>query len=229
MQSRCILVVGIHRSGTSAVAGILHNLGVYMGKPPDDIDPDFWYEGWPAYSTNPRAQFEDADVCAINRKLTGLNWRTPTPLAIFHEDGMGYVPALGIERKEMPLWGLKDPVLCFTAPVFIRGLQAADIDVGIIHVHRNFEASVDSLERRDDLPRPVVEHILAQYYLAQNDVRGRYNDVPNINITFPNLFMDTEKTVRETATWVFRDREPPSDEQIAKAVAHIDPGLNHHG
>jgi hypothetical protein len=33
MEQRCVTVLGMHRSGTSLVTGVLHHLGVDMGQP----------------------------------------------------------------------------------------------------------------------------------------------------------------------------------------------------
>lgn len=229
MTSRSILVVGIHRSGTSAIAGILHHLGVNMGKPPEGIEPDFWYAGWPAYDSNPRAQFEDGELCAINRKLIGPDWRTPPPVGMLRNQGFAGAMELAAKLEEIPLSGLKDPALCFTAGVFIKELRRSGVDVGIIFVHRDFDAIVDSLLEREPIPRPVMAYIAAQYFVAMNNVRGLFPEIPQLDVTFPYLFQDTAGAAKKIAKWAFKDREPPTPEQIAAAVDHIDHGLNHHG
>ena len=37
-MSRCVVVLGMHRSGTSCITRMLHHLGVYLGENIDD-DP----------------------------------------------------------------------------------------------------------------------------------------------------------------------------------------------
>ena len=54
----CVIVIGCYRTGTSAVAGVLHHLGVSMGK---SFDP-------PAKS-NPKGFFEDLDFKNLHPML----------------------------------------------------------------------------------------------------------------------------------------------------------------
>src|SRR5271155_6002863 len=65
-SSRAVLVLGMHRSGTSAVARGLQMLGVYLGNDFLCAKPD-----------NPRGYWEDRNIYDINERLLavlGLKW-----------------------------------------------------------------------------------------------------------------------------------------------------------
>ena len=66
---RLVLVLGMHRSGTSTLARGLRVLGVALGK-----------NLLPAHPCNPKGFFEDAGLYAFNKALLaqlGLTWRSP--------------------------------------------------------------------------------------------------------------------------------------------------------
>ena len=65
-SSRAVLVLGMHRSGTSALARGLQTLGVYLGN--DFISPK---------PDNPTGYWEDRNIFEINERLLavfGLKW-----------------------------------------------------------------------------------------------------------------------------------------------------------
>ena len=91
VPSRCILVLGTGRSGTSAVGGMLYKLGVWMGD--SFVGRD---------QTNPHGTFEDAELFYITRQM---------------RSGIVLPEAYGTQiarRNQRLLWGWKDPALVFT-------------------------------------------------------------------------------------------------------------------
>ena len=76
--STAVIVLGMHRSGTSALAGILHHLGVELGDRLMQASPD-----------NPRGYWEHRDIVAVNHKLMaelGWSWDDIRPLPARWED-----------------------------------------------------------------------------------------------------------------------------------------------
>lgn len=68
-QSKEVIILGMHRSGTSMVAGVLSRVGINMGKVMLGKTP-----------SNPLGHFEDEDFYNLNRKIlefAGGNWRNP--------------------------------------------------------------------------------------------------------------------------------------------------------
>ena len=58
----CIVVLGMHRSGTSAITGALEKIGVTL---PQEL--------WPAQGDNPKGFFEGRKVIEINEKFLAKN------------------------------------------------------------------------------------------------------------------------------------------------------------
>ena len=105
---RLVLVLGMHRSGTSTLARGLRVLGVALGK-----------NLLPAHPCNPKGFFEDAGLYAFNKALLaqlGLTWRSPeapdTAALRRLAAGPPGVTALGLLREKsagQAILGLKDP------------------------------------------------------------------------------------------------------------------------
>ena len=70
--SRAVLLLGMHRSGTSAIARGLGALGVYLGNDFLDAQPE-----------NPTGYWEDKGIVALNERLLGalgLTWDNTSPV-----------------------------------------------------------------------------------------------------------------------------------------------------
>jgi len=117
-MSKVVLVAGTGRSGTSAVAGVLHNLGVHMGDKFVD-----------ATTANKYGTFEEFEYFTFNRSLT-VNDNVDAWLDDYiarRSDGHEY-------------WGIKDPLLTKTFPQVVAHLD----DVKVIIARRGEVASVNS-------------------------------------------------------------------------------------
>lgn len=98
---RCIVVLGMHRSGTSALMGSLRQAGVYLGKVLDH-----------GFALNPKGLQEPAAVLYMHENLLQANggcWHEPPATVEWSPMHMA-VRDLFIESREgRPLWGFKDP------------------------------------------------------------------------------------------------------------------------
>jgi len=111
-----ISIIGMHRSGTSALAGALHKLGA-------DLGPESSWLG-PA-ADNPHGFFEYAPVVDIDRKILaalGGTWSSPPPLppAWVEDDHLSELRDQATElAKEMPSrMVVKDPRLSLVQPLW---------------------------------------------------------------------------------------------------------------
>jgi hypothetical protein len=126
-MSVAILVLGMHRSGTSAMAGALARLGVPLGESLIDGAED-----------NPTGFFEHREIVSAHDELGlryGRTWDDPRPAAPdLHTESaraalaeaMGDV--LARDFGDAPLWALKDPRMCRFLPAWLDLLDAGGID-----------------------------------------------------------------------------------------------------
>ena len=196
-QSRCILVLGTGRSGTSAVGGVLYKLGVWMGDTFVGRD-----------QTNPWGTFEDAELFAVTRQVMsgGLS-----PEAYKAQ----------IERRnQRPLWGWKDPGLVWTLEHALPHFE----DVRAIIVHRPAGECVISARKaynwRKEQAQGWYESVFDQLdaWITELDVQG----IPVLHVAFSDLLDDRKKTVKALADFAFDGlEEQPSRYKIGKAERHI--------
>ena len=146
---RAVVVLGMHRSGTSAVAGCLHGLGV-----------DFGPRLMPATEDNPRGYYEHIDIVNLHDRLLlalGGSWDEtralpPDWLSDDALTGRYRADLLDLLRRDLPtapLWGLKDPRLCRLLPWWEPVWTATNTRPLYVIVRRHPAEVAASLARRE--------------------------------------------------------------------------------
>jgi hypothetical protein len=148
VQPTCVLVVGAHRSGTSAIARTINLLGAAVPEPLV-----------PPHRSNPSGFWEPREMVEAHDRLLeacGSRWDDPRPLSPKAFTG----PASDACRRalremvhrgfgESRLLVLKDPRLCRVAPVLLEILAEAGAKPLIVLPHRSPAAVARSLKLRD--------------------------------------------------------------------------------
>tara|TARA_Y100000817_G_scaffold151475_1_gene118435 strand:- start:29 stop:763 length:735 start_codon:yes stop_codon:yes gene_type:complete len=147
-----VIVLGMHRSGTSAIAGILHLNKIIMGskdnfKPkPLPQNPKGFYENYDFRKIN------DKILNDVNYKVKSLNYNIPIPLPRKKiESKMEYLIKKQIEQYSY--WGWKDPRTCLTLDHWLNIIlkYKKKDDIKIIFTIRDPLAVANSLKKRDGL------------------------------------------------------------------------------
>lgn len=142
------LVLGMHRSGTSALTRVLQLMGCHLGG--DE-------ELTPGDASNPKGYFERRDAWALDEWLLerlGGSWHDLTrldgeavPAELQAEFAARLRPILERLEPHRP-WALKDPRMCVLLPSWRACLSAA---VGVL-LHRDPLEVARSLRTRDAFP-----------------------------------------------------------------------------
>src|ERR1700693_32332 len=165
-SSRAVLVLGMHRSGTSALARGLQMLGVYLGN--DFISPK---------PDNPTGYWEDRNIYEINERLLavfGLKWEEVALI----DDARWAAPGVEALRTEAvtylrsqfvshSLWGFKDPRTIRLLPFWRSVLRSLEVDESYLLVIRNPRSVANSLIRRHGMDA-VTAHLLWLAYVVPN-------------------------------------------------------------
>lgn len=168
----CILVLGMHRSGTSALAGLFSKLGCDV--PANQMAPS---------RSNERGFFESAVVRDFNEELlasTGSAWDDITP---FHEDWLQSpaapefldraVSVLEAEMGASQLFVLKDPRICRLVPFWTEALDRFGCSVRPVLTIRNPLEVGRSLVAKKDFNEPLGQMLWLRHALdAERDTRG---------------------------------------------------------
>jgi hypothetical protein len=168
-----VLVVGMHRSGTSAIARGLQTLSVYLGNDFLDAQPE-----------NPTGYWEDKGVVEINErvlKTIGLRWDDVSPIArerfrAFRIRMLRITAARYIKRAfgPHPLWGFKDPRTIRLLPFWHEVLHSRAMDDSYVVVIRNPRSVAASLFRRQAMDAASAQRLwLVHMVPFLRDLRNR--------------------------------------------------------
>jgi GT2 family glycosyltransferase len=145
-----VLVVGMHRSGTSALAGMLSLMGAYPGQ--DLIGPD---------RSNQKGHFEPGKIVAVNDALlASLGARGPDsedlPADWFERDETRRAEEqlrriIAEDYSSRDIFVIKDPRLCLVLPLYLKIFRQMDIGVRIIVIERDMREVLKSLHARDGM------------------------------------------------------------------------------
>ena len=102
-----VIILGMHRSGTSLVAGSLEAAGLYLGN----------VNTWARF--NQKGNRENEDIRALNERIlarVGASWDRPprAQVAWSHEDGLDGLDLIKPYLNYWGPWGFKDPRTVWT-------------------------------------------------------------------------------------------------------------------
>jgi hypothetical protein len=218
-----IIVLGMHRSGSSAASGLIHLLGA---------DAPTHLEG--PNSFNPKGYWESSVIMRFNDRLlqsVGSDWKDWSGVDVERLDPAGTWEAelaalIQDEFGESPLFVLKDPRFCRIAPLLFRALSRLSIVPRIVITVRNPLESARSLYERDNMPREDalllwLRHVL-DAELASRRCRRCF-------ILFDDVLSDWRSAAERLATTLdlaWPERSPEADSKIEEFLAK---DLRHHG
>lgn len=208
------IVFGTGRSGTSAVAGCMHLMGITMGF--NLLGPSW---------VNEKGFFEDADFVAVNKSLierAGGSW--------YHPPSIERLKALRVdlgdllEKRSGLVWGFKDPRTVFTYFV-IREMIEQNNDPVYVFVNRSREAVIKSL-MRTGLSADQAEHL----HNAKSDLLCYWQDnLPKnrqLHIEYESLMIDPRPVVASFSTWLGFNAEE-ENRALTSVKRFLDPQLQH--
>lgn len=217
-----VLVLGMHRSGTSALTRLLNLHGAALG---DEL--------MPARCDNPTGFWEHSAAVAIHERLLaalGRAWDDPRalpsdwlehPAAREAQAGIGAL--LDREFAGHPAWAVKDPRLCRFVPLWRRAMAERGIDAVAVFALRHADEVAASLEARDGLPRGVGHLLWARYLL---DALAGSEGMARHAIRYDALLADWQGAVRAFVDATGLRLPHPADPDTV--TAFLSPTLRHH-
>jgi hypothetical protein len=219
-----LLVLGMHRSGTSMVAALCRSFGLRL---PADL--------MPANDWNVRGYFESLAVCAAHDKLLESlerSWYDPRPLpARWIETEAATVceekilAALADTPPGATPLVIKDPRATLLLPLWNRIAEKSSARLALLIVVRPAGEVAQSLDSRDGM-NPVVGAALWWHYVTAAVAAAQ--DVPNAVVAYHEVLKDP-KTLFDTLRQRLRIPLPAWDAELAKrASACAEHELRHH-
>ena len=191
-----ILVAGMHRSGTSAVGGVLNILGAAV--PGVQMAPQ---------SDNPKGFFESVTVARFHERLMARfdsRWDDVLPVSPdwnMSSVGRAFADELfllaGQELSSDPVVLIKDPRICQFIPMWVDALTRLNRRVVCVLPVRHPLEVADSLRRRNGLSRAHALMLWLQHVVAAERAT---RDLPRTIVLYADLMRDWRGAVRKIAS-----------------------------
>lgn len=159
MTDRGVVVLGMHRSGTSAATRLISMLGPRIAT--DPIEPD---------AANPTGYWESRSLVALNERILeaagGTWWDPPAlprgwPASEPMRDVRGRAKRAFADAHPSAPWVWKDPRSCLTLPLWRDVLHGTEL-VPVVVTRDPLEIA-RSLEKRNAFPTPVSLALWERY------------------------------------------------------------------
>lgn len=231
MTRHAILVLGMHRSGTSALTAMLGALGAAL--PADPM---------PATADNPTGYWESRGIARLNNRLlesAGTRWNddAAVPPDWFTD------PARARDREEArrlleesfsdaPLMALKDPRLCRLLPFWRQTLAGAGIGQSAVLVLRDPLEVARSLAARSQVPefRPAAvaapSRALLLWLRYVLDAERHSRDLPRMTVDYARLVSDWRAALGPLSAVAPIVLPPPGSAAAADVAALCDARLH---
>jgi len=191
-EARAILVLGMHRSGTSALTRCLNLLGADLGK---NLVP-------PAPDNNRMGFWEHAEVVQIHEELLaalGRSWcdARALPEGWLHTEAAQtararLVDLLGREFASVGLWAVKDPRMCKFVPLWREVCDRLQVVQHVVLVVRHPAEVARSLLARDGLPFEIANLCWLEHFAS---AEAETRKVPRSLVTYDQLLDDWQGTL----------------------------------
>jgi len=184
-------ILGMHRSGTSALGGILFHFGLDFGS---ELTK-------PSAIENPKGFFENVYVQALDKKIfleSNSSW----------DDYTFNIEKIGIEKKNIYIqeaktiieteyryadqFVIKDPRICLLFPLWEEACRELGIEIKIILPYRNPLEVAESLKKRNGFSYEKSLLIWSYHFLLAEKYSRKYE---RLFLFFDDLLDETKKSL----------------------------------
>lgn len=187
MKSHAVIILGMHRSGTSAMAGALNRVGFSLSK-----------NLMPAADDNPTGFYESAEITATNDKILFENltsWDDPRQIKI--EIPHGFVKniknILAGDFQNEALWALKDPRISLFPATYSSIIKNIASNVSVIIMVRHPLDVARSIYARDKITE--VEAICLWFKYTLSAIAGCQNE--KVELILYDDLIENDNTLSE--------------------------------
>lgn len=215
-----ILVLGMHRSGTSALSGVIQLMGAYLGK-----------NMMPANPYNKKGHFESLDFYYLNDKIMksiGTNWNdlkdvdarlADIPKAIYEELTYSVLENINDTDK---IFSLKDPRVSILLPIYQKFAQENDIQLYYVVIKRDPNEIALSLRNRDGMSLEKGVKLSEKHF----NCIDKYTPDDKIEMTFDELLNNTDQIIQQIINYI--PELNINDNIKSKIQTFLDKKMKHH-
>lgn len=198
---QALLVLGMHRSGSSLLAGMLHSCGVDLGK-----------ELLPPLPENPKGFYENKKIYELNEEILDrlhTNWNDIeiNPYLKPHKqselDLIERIKKLiNSEFRNSELFCLKDPRLSLLYPLYLKAFEQLSIQVHLIECQRDHLEIAMSLKKRNGF-NLSYGYALSMHYSQRIKTLKRNHKV--LPIPFNETIADPKGILKRISNFISSD------------------------
>lgn len=223
-QQTCVLVVGMHRTGTSTLAGILSILGVNLGHrlllPSRD---------------NPKGYFEHSDIMSANIEfLNSYRLDNDAILGELPTDWLYEQKTEAFKEKiknilmrdfsDSELFGLKDPRISILLPAYLEVFKDLGINLRLIISNRNIQDVSNSLNKRSGVS--FFDSVMAYKYYYRI-IKAYSEGVYHIHVFYDDLFSDSKNVINKITDFINHPKLFSYEQKESEISRFVEPGLRH--
>lgn len=214
---KCILVLGSHRSGTSALMGALYHMGIEIG------------------SRVVTDHFENSFLMSLNSELLqslGSEWDDIFPLPQQwwrrpHLDGYRakITQTIQAEFDGATLWGFKDPRMCLLLPFWLPLLQRLNTEpLFVMPLRDPFEVAASHMKRDGFGLEKSLLIWMKHFFWSELDSRG----YPRYFCRFDDLLQEPLHLLLEIGDHLGITFPRPLEAAAGALGAFLQPAKKHH-
>jgi len=224
VKRAALVILGMHRSGTSAAARLCSLLGVDLGTdllPPDRANPEGYWEHRGVLDA------DEALLTALDRPWHDVRplpagWRESKAASTYRDALIG---RLSKDFANAPVWGVKDPRLCRLIPAWPDVFAALDTVPCYLIVLRHPGAVARSLAARDSLA-PANGYLLWLRYLLEAEAATR--GLRRAFLLYDRMLNDWEAEAERLGRSLGIDWPESIPDIRQTALSFLKPDLRHH-
>jgi len=209
-----IIILGMHRSGTSMLSGMLDRLGIAMG------------EDQPGRQvSNPMGHFEDGDLLSLNELIlsqAGGSWDNPPTAAQIQNQAAPLddrIQKIILDKRHANQdqhWGWKDPRTSLTIKLYLPYLR----NPYIIWSQRDPDSISNSLRIRNKMPEHEANKLTEHYQRQIIDFLRDHPELPVLRISYQEMIDQPEFWISKVVNFLDLDVD---EAQLLKAAEFILP------
>ena len=213
-----LIVLGMHRSGTSVVTRMLNLMGAYFG--PEGISMGL-------HEDNMKGFWERKDIYQINEKILHSASASWYRISDFNLENISQESSEALAQKLQSLlleidahrpWVIKDPRLCVTFPFWYPFLEIPIC----IHIYRNPIQVAKSLHQRNGFPLVFGVALWETYNLRALEAS---RELPRVLVSYSDLIdkpVDTVKHIYEQLMgFGLNGLRLPIEKEISEFVSNV--------
>ncbi len=221
----CVLILGMHRSGTSAAARLVSLIGASLPRHLMDASGSNLAGHW-----EPKLLVELHDRFLFGARSAWNDWRPFVPEAALPPQALehfrGEIRRTIVEEfAGERLFVLKDPRISRFAPFYLEVLASLGVTVKVVIILRHPMEVAASLEKRDEMPTSDALLLWLRHSLdAEAGTRG----VDRVILSYDALMRDPDASIRRLQTLVSPGEPSDSHFDSSAARASLRGELRHH-